>query len=170
MDLRYPVGGPDRNPSLADRPLHIAAIRSLPEHFLAAYKGLSTEQLETPYREGGWTLRQLAHHVADSHMNAFIRIKLALTEDWPTIKPYNEKLWAQTAEIVGSVEAPLALLTALHARMADLLASLADADWERGYVHPENGRANLAQVAALYSWHGRHHTAHAADLRQRMGW
>ncbi len=170
MDLRYPVGGPDRNPSPVDRPLHIAAIRSLPKHFSAAYEGLSPEQLETPYREGGWTLRQLAHHVADSHMNAFIRIKLALTEDWPTIKPYDEKLWAQTAEVAGPVEAPLALLTALHTRMADLLASLTDADWERGYVHPENGRATLAQVVALYSWHGQHHTAHAADLRQRMGW
>jgi len=170
LDLRYPIGSPDHNPSPRDRAAHIAAIRLLPERFSAVYAGLASAQLDTPYREGGWTLRQLAHHVADSHMNAFVRMKLALTEDWPTIKPYDEKLWAQTAEVAGPVEAPLALLTALHARMADLLASLADADWERGYVHPENGRATLAQMAALYSWHGRHHTAHAAGLRQRMGW
>lgn len=153
-----------------DLPLFLETIDQLPGRFAATYSGLSDEQLDTPYRERGWTLRQLAHHVADSHMNAFVRIKLALTEDWPTILPYNEKLWAETAEVQGGVAAPLALLAALHLRMHMLLAGLDAAQWQRGYVHPENGRSTLLQVAALYAWHGSHHTAHAAGVRARMGW
>ncbi len=101
----------------------------------------------------------------------FLRLKLALTEDWPTVKPYDEKLWAETAEVSGPVDAPLALLVPLHARMSALLASVRPEDWTgRGYVHPESGRATLEQVVALYSWHGRHHTAHVTELRKRMGW
>ena len=168
--LRYPIGPPEREPSPSGRAVHLAAILSLPEAFSAAFHGLDTAQLQTPYREGGWTLRQVAHHVADSHMNAWVRMKLALTEEWPVIKPYNEKLWAETAETRGSVEAPLALLTALHARMGELLAALREDEWMRGYVHPESGRTSMEQVAALYSWHGRHHTAHVLGLRERMGW
>lgn len=169
-DLRYPIGKPSSDVSSAGRAQHLEDIRKLSELFAAAYAGLTSAQLDTPYREGGWTLRQLAHHVADSHMNAFIRIKFALTEDWPTIQPYNEGLWAETGEVLRGVEAPLALLAALHTRMAALLSSLTEEQWQRGYVHPERGRSTLAQVAALYSWHGRHHTAHAANLRTRMGW
>ena len=168
--LRYPVGSPDRDPSPSDLPRHVAAIGAFSDQFAAAFAGLSDEQLDTPYREGGWTLRQLAHHVADSHTNAWVRLKLALTEDWPAIVPYNEKLWAETAECAGPVDAPLAQLAALHVRMHALLSALGDADWARGYVHPANGRTTLAQMAALYSWHGRHHTAHVTGLRSRMGW
>ena len=167
---RYPIGSPDRHPSVEQRTAHIEAIRLLPGEFALAFKGLSDEQIDTPYREGGWTLRQLAHHVADSHLNAWARLKLALTEDWPTIKPYDEKLWAETAETRGPVDEPLALLAPLHARWAVLLAALEPAQWERGYVHPESGRTSVDQLAALYSWHGRHHTAHALGLRQRRGW
>jgi hypothetical protein len=166
---RSPLGLPEQSP--ADREAHLAAICSLPIHFASAYDGLGVAQVDTPYREGGWTLRQLAYHVADSHMHAFLRLKLALTEDWPTVKPYDEKLWAETAEVSGPVDAPLALLVPLHARMSALLASVRPEDWTgRGYVHPESGRATLEQVVALYSWHGRHHTAHVTELRKRMGW
>ena len=169
-NLRYPIGSPDRDPSPEGRAAHLDAIRTLPETFAAAYRALSPEQLNTSYREGGWSLRQLAHHVADSHLNAFVRTKLALTESWPTIKPYDEKLWAQTADSLGPVEQPLALLVPLHARWSALLDSLDEQEWARGYVHPESGRTTLAQLASLYAWHGRHHTAHALGLRARMGW
>ncbi len=155
---------------MQDRARHIACIRSLPGEFSRACENLTAVQLNTPYREGGWTLRQLAHHVADSHMNAWVRLKLALTEDWPTIKPYDEALWAETAETHGPIEAPLALLAPLHARMADLLDALQPGQWDRGYMHPESGRTPVAQFLPLYSWHGRHHTAHALRLRQRMHW
>jgi hypothetical protein len=168
--LRYPIGAPDRNPAHADLAAHIENIRLFPEQFAAAYGELDDRQLDTPYRDGGWTPRQLAHHVADSHTNAWVRIKFALTEDWPTILPYDEKVWAQTAECSGPVDAPLAQLAALHVRMHALLASLSGEDWERGYVHPVNGRTTLAQMVALYSWHGRHHTAHVTGLRDRMSW
>ena len=167
---RYPVGPPDRNPAFEHRAAHIEAIRLLPAKFALACKGLSDEQIDTPYREGGWTLRQLVHHVADSHLNAWVRLKLALTEDWPTIKAYDEKLWAETAETLGSVDASLELLAALHVRWATLLAALEPEQWQRGYVHPESGRTSVLQLAALYAWHGRHHTAHALGLRQRRGW
>jgi hypothetical protein len=168
--LRYPIGAPDRNPTPADLPAHLEAIRVLPEQFVAAYAGLGDTRLDTPYREGGWTLRQLAHHVADSHTNAWVRLKFALTEDWPMILPYDEKVWAETAECCGPVDAPLAQLAALHVRMHALLSALHGPDWERGYVHPANGRTTTAQMVALYSWHGRHHTAHVTGLRTRMGW
>jgi hypothetical protein len=109
--------------------------------------------------------------VADSHMNAYTRLKLALTEDWPVIKPYHEALWAELADSQTlPVELSLSLLPPLHIRWVTLLNSLDDAAWERGYVHPENGRTTLASMTALYSWHGRHHTAHALALRERMGW
>ena len=169
-DVRYPIGQPDRSPSPDDRAAHIRAIGELPVHFAAVYSGLSDEALDTPYREGGWTLRQLAHHVSDSHMQAFCRTKRALTEDWPTIQPYDEKLWAGTGEVRGPVEAPLGLLTGLHPRWVALLQALTPAQWEHGVVHPERGRLSVAQLAALYAWHGRHHTAHGRGLRDRMGW
>ncbi len=167
---QYPIGAPDRNPLPESRPAHVASIAAFPGLFSAIYAELDAAQLDTPYREGGWTLRQLAHHVADSHMNAFVRTKLALTENWPVIKPYDEKLWAQTAETALPIEPSLTLLTALHARWASLLGALTPAQWERGFVHPENGQTNLTQSAALYSWHGQHHLAHAAGLRARMRW
>ena len=129
-------------------------------------------QLDTPYRDGGWTVRQTIHHVADSHMQATARMRLALTEDWPKITPYQENLWAELPDVpVEPVETSLQLLAALHARWTTLLQSLPDADWSgRGYSHPESGKLAIEQIVALYAWHGRHHTAHITALRERMGW
>jgi hypothetical protein len=169
LSLRYPIGKPSE--SKLSHAANIAAIAGLPLAMRAAVSGLSETQLETPYREGGWTVRQVVHHVADSHMNAYVRIRLALTEDWPAIKPYAEARWAELADAKTlPVEVSLRLLEALHERWAALLQSLGEADWARGYVHPENGRQTLDAVAALYSWHSRHHTAHVTELRRRMGW
>jgi uncharacterized damage-inducible protein DinB len=172
-DLRYPIG---RFSPLADtmpgvRAAHIQTLRLLPERLRAAVSGLSDSQIDTPYREGGWTLRQLVHHVADSHANAYIRFKLALTEDWPTIKPYDEAAWAKLADSHKlPVDVSLSLITALHTRWVAMLESLSDEDFQKGYVHPEMGRQNLASVLALYDWHSRHHTAHITNLRTRQGW
>jgi uncharacterized damage-inducible protein DinB len=169
FSLRYPIG--DFNSSEADRETDIAAIAALPSALRAAVAGLDDAQLDTEYRPGGWTVRQLVNHVADSHMNAYVRVRLALTEDWPTIKPYAEKRWAELADArTLPVEVSLALLEALHRRWVTLWKSLSETDWERGYVHPEMGREKLSRVVALYSWHGRHHTAHVTALRKRMGW
>jgi hypothetical protein len=173
LDLKYPIGKfrPNSDPSPTERIEAIAAIAALPESLRAAVDGLSDEQIDTPYREGGWTVRQLVHHVADSHMNAYVRIRLALTEDWPTIKPYHEGQWANLADArTLPVEVSLSLLKSLHERWAFLLESLSESDWQRGYTHPEMERQTLDQVAALYSWHSRHHTAHVTRLRDRMGW
>jgi hypothetical protein len=138
----------------------------------AAAAGLNDAQLDTPYRQDGWTVRQVVHHVADSHANSYVRCKLALTEDWPTILPYNEAAWAELADARSlPVEISLQWLTAMHARWVTLLESLGDEDFRKGYIHPSaGGRQNLAQVLALYDWHSRHHTAHIVNLRQRMGW
>jgi uncharacterized damage-inducible protein DinB len=172
-DLRYPVGriSPPASTMPGVRAAHIATLRLLPERLAAAVQGLTEDQLDTPYREGGWTVRQVVHHVADSHANAYIRMKLALTEDWPTIKPYDEAAWAELADGRSlPVEVSLDLLKALHARWVTLLESLGTEDFHKGYVHPESGRQNLAQVLAVYDWHSRHHTAHITQLRSRMGW
>lgn len=143
----------------------------MPENLRAAVEGLSAAQLDTPYRDGGWTVRQLVHHLADSHMNSYVRFRLALTEDWPTIKPYDEKLWAQLSDAsTAPVETSLELLTALHERWVLLLRSLTAEQWQRGYVHPDNSRQTLAEAAALYAWHSRHHVAHITELRKRSGW
>jgi uncharacterized damage-inducible protein DinB len=171
-DLRYPIGDfrlPAES-SPADRASQIETLRQFPARLREAVDGLAEEQLDTPYREGGWTVRQLVHHVADSHMNSYVRFKLALTEDWPTIKPYDEAAWAELADGRLPVEVSLALIAALHARWVALLESLGERDFERGYNHPESGRQNLAAVLALYDWHSRHHTAHITALRARMGW
>ena len=169
FSLRYPIGDFDR--SQADRPRDIAAIMELPSALGKAVAGLSDSQLDTPYREGGWTVRQLVHHVADSHINAYVRMRLALTEDWPTIKPYEESAWAKLEDArTLPVEVSLALLQSLHRRWVVLLGSLTEADWMRGYVHPQSGRQTLETVAGIYGWHGRHHAAHITELRKRMGW
>jgi hypothetical protein len=132
---------------------------------------LSDQQLDTAYREGGWTLRQVVHHIGDSHANCYIRFKLALTEDWPTIKTYDEAAWANLADSRWlPVEPSLELIAALHARWVDLLESLSEEDFHKGFAHPEMGRQNLAKVLALYDWHSRHHTAHITSLRARQGW
>jgi hypothetical protein len=172
-DLRYPIGRPDLKPELTDaeRAEAIARIEACPGELRRALAGLTPEQLETPYRPGGWTLRQLAHHVPDSHMNAYIRFKWALTEDEPTIKAYHEDRWAELADSrVTPIEVSLGLLESVHRRWVDLLRSLGPADFQRALVHPENGRRTLDQMLGLYAWHGDHHVAHAAGLRERMGW
>jgi hypothetical protein len=171
-DPRFPIGKFRRaEANLSDHAASIDTLAGLPENLRAAVDGLGAAQLDTPYREGGWTVRQLVHHVADSHMNAYIRIRLALTEDWPTVKGYNEKLWA---ELHDATTAPpdlsLRLLDALHYRWVLLLRSLSEDQWQRGYTHSENGRQSIAEAVAMYDWHSRHHTAHIVELRKRMGW
>ena len=171
-DLRFPVGRfiPPAGSMAGVRAAHIQTLRLLPERLRAATAGLSDAQLDTPYREGGWTVRQVVHHVADSHANSYVRFKLALTEDWPTIKPYDEAAWAQLADSRLPIEGSLALIEALHGRWVALLESLTDEDFQKGYDHPESGRQNLAKALALYDWHSRHHTAHIVNLRTRQGW
>lgn len=172
-DLRYPVGRfavegeitPERRRQWLDE------VAELPALFRAAVEDLSPEQLDTPYRPGGWTVRQLAHHVPDSHINAFVRIKLALTEDVPTIKPYEEQLWAELPDVRATpVEVSLTLLEALHQRWALLLNGLSDEQWKRAFRHPEMGEMTIEHALALYAWHSRHHLAHVTRLRERMGW
>ncbi len=173
-DARYPIGKFVRSASLtqAEREEALKTIAELPEKIRNAVRGLSETQLNTPYREGGWTVRQTVHHVADSHMQASGRVRMALTEDWPTITPYSESLWAELSDArTQPVETSLQLLDALHARWVAALRSLDDAGWtQRGYKHPESGAQNLEQVTAMYAWHGRHHTAQITALRERMGW
>jgi len=171
-DLRYPIGR-FRSPASSlpgMRAAHIQVIRELPERLAEATAGLNDAQLDTPYREGGWTVRQLVHHVADSHANCYVRFKLALTEDWPTIKGYDEKAWANLADSRMPIDVSIAMIAALHARWVCLLESMSEDDFHKGFTHPENGRQNLAVVLALYDWHSRHHTAHVTALRARMGW
>lgn len=172
QDPRFPVGRFRRDEAkTADPALAIPVLACLPENLRAAVDRLTDAQLDTPYREGGWTVRQLVHHVADSHMNACIRIRLALTEDWPAIKPYDEKRWAELADAVTApVQVSLDLLETLHRRWTALLESLTPQQWQRGYTHPENGRQTIAEAAMLYAWHSRHHTAHVTELRKRKGW
>jgi hypothetical protein len=171
-DRRYPIGR-FTQPSSSEpavRAEQISILRLLPSTLQSAVYGLASTQLDTPYREGGWTVRQLVHHIADSHANAYVRTKLALTEDWPMIKPYDEAAWARLADSRLPVDGSLAMIGALHERWVTLLESLSDGDFERGYIHPENGRQTLAVVLAVYAWHSRHHTAHIATLRARQNW
>lgn len=172
-DPRYPLGSPPRPESIdaAQIPHYIASLAALPENLRSAVYGLSEAQLDTPYREGGWTVRQLVHHIADSHMNAYIRTRRALTEDWPVVNSYDEKLWAELADArTLPVAVSLELLEPLHRRWVALFKSLTAADWQRGYQHAERGRSTLLQVLALYEWHSRHHEAHIAQLRKNKGW
>ncbi len=171
--LRYPIGRALRGEAFTEqqRKPAIEGIAELPKNLRAAVSGLSDQQLDTPYRPGGWTVRQLVHHVADSHMNAYVRVRLALTEEWPTIVVYQEARWAELADArSGAVSSSLDLLQSLHTRWVQLLLSLEDPDWKRGYVHPENGRQSIEQALMIYDWHGRHHSAHVTRLAERMGW
>jgi hypothetical protein len=172
-DLRYPVGEFKFPESVSAQELavFIDQIAEAPPRMRAALAGLSESQLDTPYRPGGWTVRQVAHHVPDSHINSYVRFRLALTEDEPVIKPYEESRWAELSDARGMpVEPSLVLLESLHARWVPLLRSLSDAEWKRSFRHPELGLVSLEQNAALYAWHGRHHVAHITALRERMGW
>src|SRR4051812_27237025 len=172
-DPRYPIGRfvYERPLTAAERETCIAAIAECPARLREAVDGLTDAQLDTPYRDGGWTVRQVAHHVPDSHMNAFVRFKLALTEDTPRIKPYEEARWAELADARLPIAPSLALLDALHVRWVALLRAMSPEDFERhAYDHPENGRTPLRSALGLYAWHGKHHTAHVTGLRERMGW
>jgi hypothetical protein len=172
-DLRYPVGEFrfPKSVSAEDLTRFIDQISDAPARLRAAMAGLADAQLDTPYRPGGWTVRQLAHHVPDSHINSYVRFRLALTEDEPVIKPYEESRWAELPDArTAPVEVSLALLENLHARWVPLLRSLSGADWKRSFRHPELGLVSLENNAALYAWHGRHHVAHITALRERMGW
>jgi DinB superfamily len=194
-DPRYPLGPFEPQPtySSAERTEFIQTLEQCPGHLRAAVAGLSDGQLETPYRPGGWTVRQVVHHVPDSHLNAFVRMKLALTEDRPIIKPYDEAAWALLPDSRGPCEPSLALLEALHSRWVELLRGLHERDWRRGFVHPELlaqariravndpgwargvdaadvGLVTLEAALGTYAWHSRHHVAHVTRLRERMGW
>jgi hypothetical protein len=173
-DLRYPVGPFQRKDTLTpdERRSMIDTIAAAPARMREAVAGLSEQQLDTPYREGGWTVRQVVHHVPDSHLNAYCRLKLALTENEPTIRPYDEALWAQLDDVrTTPVEVSLTLLESLHARWVGLLRSLKDDDFRRTFRHPEHaGTPTIDWLVALYEWHGRHHVAHITSLRERMSW
>jgi uncharacterized damage-inducible protein DinB len=173
-DLRYPIGPfkMERDPlGPEERAAFIQQIADAPGKLRDAVRGLAPEQIETPYRPGGWTVRQVAHHLPDSHMNGYVRFKLALTEDEPTVKPYQEALWATLEDSrTTPIEVSLRLLDALHERWVRLLRSLSPADFARGFHHPDMGPVSLDRCLAIYGWHGRHHVAHITALRDRMGW
>lgn len=172
-DFRYPTGRftADPNPTAETRNRHIDQIAILPSRMRQAIAGLKEDQLNTPYRDGGWTVRQVIHHVPDSHMNAYIRFKWALTEDVPTIKPYDEGAWAALKDSEQTpVDVSLTLLESLHARWTVLLRSLTAEDFQRKLNHPASGPHNVNWLLELYSWHGNHHVAHITSLRERMKW
>jgi len=149
----------------------IAEIAAAPRNLRTAVAGLNEAQLATPYREGGWTARQVVHHVPESHMNAYIRFKLALTEEDPVVKPYDEAAWAKLPDVADTpLETSLAMLDALHDRWVRTLRLMGEGDWKRTFRHPELGSVRLEGNLALYAWHGKHHVAHIARLRERMGW
>ncbi|MDG4657410.1 bacillithiol transferase BstA [Ectobacillus antri] len=173
MDLRYPLGKFEAPELFNDklRKTWIHDIRKAPTAVKRAIEGLSDNKLDTPYRTEGWTIRQVIHHMADSHMNSFIRFKLALTEDNPTIKPYHEDRWALLPDTnTAPVSLSLSLLEGLHKRWVILLESLTDEDFKRTFYHPDLGEVTLDTALALYAWHSKHHTAHITSLRLRMGW
>lgn len=168
-ELRYPIG---RFKPAADRSRaeQIDTLRQFPAQLRSTLAGWSDAQLDTPYREGGWTVRQLVHHLADSHANSYIRVKLALTEDKPTIKAYDEAAWAELPDSRLPIEPSLILVAGVHARFVALLESMSDQDFEKSFVHPERGPLSLATNLAIYDWHSRHHLAHITSLKRRMGW
>ena len=172
-DLRYPIGRPERKALLStdERKAAIDTLDSAPGNLRRAVSGLSDSQLDTPYRPGGWTVRQLVHHVADSHMNAYTRFRLAVTEDNPTVKPYDEAKWAELEDArTMPIEVSLSLIDGMHERLVRLLRHTAADAFQRTVQHPENGPMTLDSLLTMYAWHGRHHTAHVASLRDRMQW
>jgi uncharacterized damage-inducible protein DinB len=172
-DLRYPVGrfNFEDAPAGRGREALIDELAGVPRSLREAVEGLSPEQLDTPYRPGGWTVRQVVHHLPDSHLNSYVRFKLALTEDEPAIRTYHEERWAELPDSRATpIGVSLALLDALHERWAVLLRSLADAEFARTFKHPEWGLVTLDKALGIYAWHGRHHVAHVTSLRARMGW
>jgi uncharacterized damage-inducible protein DinB len=173
MDIRYPIGQFVWNGSQTgqERTTAVNDIASLPQEMRSAVAGLADEQLDTPYRSGGWTIRQVVHHVPDSHMNSYIRCKLALTEDHPTIRPYDEAAWANLIDgMTAPIEPSLSLLEGLHDRWVRVLQSLSETDLQRTLYHPERGEMTLDYYIAACAWHGKHHVAHITALRERLGW
>jgi uncharacterized damage-inducible protein DinB len=172
-DFQYPIGKFQFPESISeqDRQTFIQQIEEAPAALWSAVTGLSEKQLDTPYREGGWTVRQVVHHLADSHMNAWVRFKLAMTEDQPTIKTYDQKRWAELPDAkTAPVVVSLSLVDMVHKRLVTLLRSMSAADFARTMEHPEQGIVTLDRYLSLYAWHGRHHIAHITGLRERMGW
>lgn len=172
-DLRYPVGKFqfEDKVTYAERERLIGEIAEMPARLRDAVDGLSDARLDTPYREGGWTVRQVVHHLADSHLNAYIRIRLMLTENNPTVKPYDQALWAKLHDaLTAPIDPSLNVVSGVQERLALLLRSLEAADFERTCYHPENGVMTLDHMVAIYAWHGRHHVAHINSLARRMGW
>jgi len=174
QQLQYPIGRYDPHELITDekKEAYLQTIEQVPQAIRLAVKDLIDEQLDTPYRPGGWTIRQVVHHLPDSHMNAYIRCKWAFTEDNPLIKAYYEDRWAETNEATGAeVEISLSLLEALHTRWIRFLRSLSDEQLEKSFLHPESGKTvSIRQMLGLYAWHGKHHLAHITSLRERMGW
>ena len=172
VDERYPIGKFEFKGEITNEMVKtwIEEIEELPELLRSAVKNMNMEQLATPYRLGGWTVRQVVHHLADSHMNAYIRIKMALTEENPTIKPYQEEKWAELPDSKSPINVSLELLTALHKRLVQLLRSLSPNDLKKTFLHPESGEVSVGRNIGMYAWHGRHHLAHITSLVSRKGW
>src|SRR5882724_466456 len=172
-DLSFPIGKFEFNGPLTEeqRRKMIAEVADAPRALRAAVAGLSAPQLDTPYRPGGWTVRQVTHHVPDSHMNAYVRFKLALTEEEPTIRPYEQQLWAELPDTRDTpIAVSLTLLDSLHDRWVRLLRSITPEQWQRKFRHPELGLLTVERNLGLYAWHGKHHVAHVTELRKRSGW
>jgi uncharacterized damage-inducible protein DinB len=172
LHLRYPIGRFEELPcDAASRPAFLSEMAALPSQLRAAVEGLADSQLDTPYRQGGWTARQVVHHLADAQMNWYVRTRLALTEIEPQVRPYDEVLWAELPDArSGPVEPSLTLLDGLYGRWVALFPSLTDEQWNRKLVHPERGVFTLDATLPMHVWHGKHHTAHITELRKRMGW
>ena len=170
LDLRFPIGKFD----IADFPSrteNINTLAELPTMLRASVDGLTDERLDTPYRPGGWTLRQTVHHIADSHINTLCRFKLALTEDEPpTIRPYHEERWAELPDSKMPVEVSLNIIEGVHVRLVEVLRNTTDSGFQKEFIHPETGPWALEKALALYAWHSLHHTAHVAGTRERHGW
>jgi hypothetical protein len=172
MDLRYPVGQFKKEGEMTSELVSnwITEIENAPRLLREAVKGLQEDQLDTPYRPEGWTVRQVVHHLPDSHLNSYIRLKLALTEEKPVIKPYQEDKWAELPDSKLPVEVSLQLLEAIHSRWVSILTTLSPTELEKTFYHPESGENSIATMIALYAWHSRHHIAHITTLRERRGW
>lgn len=172
-DPRYPIGKFAPKPRLTpeERTVLVHQIAELPDQLVKAVARLTEDQLNTPYRDGGWTVRQVVHHLADSHMNAFIRFRLAVTEENPTVKPYNEKRWADLFDTkTAPIDLSISIVESLHARWVMMLESFNATDFLRPLQHPESGPMDIDRLLQLYAWHGRHHVAHVTELRKAKGW
>ncbi len=171
-DLRFPIGKFDKNIEVTPelRKSFIRTIADLPKNLEKSVADLEDKQLDTPYRPEGWTVRQTIHHVADSHLNAYIRFKLALTEDAPTIRPYYEDRWAELADSQMPIGVSMKIIEGVHSRWANFLNAMSDEDFKKLLIHPESGEWTLEKMLGLYDWHSKHHTAHITKLRERENW